>query len=266
MAPRLPLLLAAAAQLQQRPVASLAAGGRTAPSASDFAATVPALLANGGECDLCGGEQQWLFILSAGQSGSASLQEMLSAVPGVYIAGENFGVMNLLLEEYEAMGKIVMRSDRGEPGFQTRPISQRHVLCAMQTVMRNAIGTFKEGDTSVIGFEETRHTSRHQLDFFGKVFPCARFILSSWRSSAASDQVPAQLHALESFRNATRELDLWQERHHQNAFTMKLEDLSVDSANELLSWIGVEGWRFSEVPRADESGSLSGRSRVERWA
>ncbi|CAK0838990.1 unnamed protein product [Prorocentrum cordatum] len=154
MAPRLPLLLAAAAQLQLRLAASLATGGRTvARSARDFAAAVPALIAHGGECDLCGGHQQWLFILSAGQGGSTVLQEMLNAIPGFYIAGENFGVLNILLEEYEATGKIVTRSDRGEPGWQTRPISQRHLLCAMQT--------------------ETRHTSRRQLDFFRKAAPHA---------------------------------------------------------------------------------------------
>ncbi|CAK0838992.1 unnamed protein product [Prorocentrum cordatum] len=174
MAPRLPLLLAAAAQLQLRLAASLATGGRTvARSARDFAAAVPALIAHGGECDLCGGHQQWLFILSAGQGGSTVLQEMLNAIPGFYIAGENFGVLNILLEEYEATGKIVTRSDRGEPGWQTRPISQRHLLCAMQTVMRNVIGTFNEGNASIIGFEETRHTSRRQLDFFRKAAPHA---------------------------------------------------------------------------------------------
>merc|ERR1712032_1362000 len=147
-------------------------------------------------------------------------------------------------------------------GWQIRPVSQRHVLCALQAVIRTVIGEFKEGETSVIGFKETRHASQHQLDFFRTVFPCARFVLSSRKSMATSDDGLVQMHAsrpidmyhLKLLQNHTRELDLWQEKHPENAFTMRLEDLSVDSANDLLSWLGVKGCQYSQVPHANKAG------------
>lgn len=276
MTPRHPLLLAVAAQaLRLRFAASLTVdldGGRDDlelaraddSRSADFSAEIPALVANDGECDLCASDQQWLFVLSTGHSGATSLTEILNKVPGFYIAGENMGIMDILLDEYDSLGKIVKRSERGEPGWQTKPISQRHVLCAMQAVMRTAIGDFKEGQTSVVGFKEVRHTSRSKLDFFKKVFPCARFILSSQTDLAISSKA-LQMHAsspagnadLEQLQNATREFGLWLRRHPENAFNVRMEDLSPRGMNELLSWLGVRGCRFSAVEYADEADILS---------
>lgn len=297
MTPRRPLLLAVAAQaLGLRLAASLTVGldrNRDDPElavadasrSAEFSAEIPALVSNEGECDLCASEQQWLFVLSTGHSGATSLTEILNKVPGFYIAGENMGIMDILLDEYESMGKIVKRSERGEPGWQTKPISQRHVLCAMQAVMRTAIGGFKAGQTSVIGFKEVRHTSRHKLDFFKKVFPCARFVLSSQTDLATSSKA-LQLHAssqtagadLEQLQNATREFGSWLRRHPENAFNVKLDDLSARGMNELLSWLGVEDCQFSAVEYAGGADVLSddvapakvevtgAPCRFERWA
>jgi len=293
MSPGRPLLLAVAAQaLRLRLAASLTVGpgggrdgGADESRSAEFSAEIPSLVSNEGECDLCASEQQWLFVLSTGHSGATSLAEILNKVPGFYIAGENLGIMDILLDEYESMGKIVKRSERGEPGWQTKPISQRHVLCAMQAVMRTAIGDFKEGQTSVIGFREVRHASRNKLDFFKKVFPCARFILSS-QTDLATWSKTLQMHAsspagdadLEQLQNATREFGFWLRGHPENAFNVKPDDLSARGMNELLSWLGVRGCRFSAVEYADEADILSEDAvparvemtgttcRFERWA
>jgi len=289
MGPGRPLWLAVAAQaLRLRLAASLAVDldrDRDDSRSAEFSAEIPALVSNEGECDLCASKQQWLFVLSTGHSGATSLTEILNKVPGFYIAGENMGIMDILLDEYESMGKIVKRSERGEPGWQTKPISQRHVLCAMQAVMRTAIGDFKEGQTSVIGFKEVRHATRYKLDFFKKVFPCARFILSS-QTDLATWSKTLQLHGsgqtgdanLEQLQNATREFGFWLRKHPENAFNVKLDDLSARGMNELLSWLGVKDCRFSAVEYADGADILrddvvpakvemTGTAcRFERWA
>jgi len=278
----------AAQALRLRLAASLAVDldrDRDDSRSAEFSAEIPALVSNEGECDLCASKQQWLFVLSTGHSGATSLTEILNKVPGFYIAGENMGIMDILLDEYESMGKIVKRSERGEPGWQTKPISQRHVLCAMQAVMRTAIGDFKEGQTSVIGFKEVRHATRYKLDFFKKVFPCARFILSS-QTDLATWSKTLQLHGsgqtgdanLEQLQNATREFGFWLRKHPENAFNVKLDDLSARGMNELLSWLGVKDCRFSAVEYADGADILrddvvpakvemTGTAcRFERWA
>ena len=45
-------------------------------------------------CDLCG--QRWLFVLATGRSGSTTVLNMLNALPGVYMAGENMNVVGKL--------------------------------------------------------------------------------------------------------------------------------------------------------------------------
>jgi hypothetical protein len=57
-------------------------------------------------CDLCK-DHDWVFVLGTGRSGSTSVIEMVNTIPGVFLAGENFGQVLQMREMYDSTVKIV---------------------------------------------------------------------------------------------------------------------------------------------------------------
>merc|ERR1711937_376277 len=99
------------------------------------------------------------FVLSSGRTGSTSILEMLNAIPGVYLAGENFGLMQHVQELYENddMRTLMAGENYSTASFYHLPISNNDVRCALQSYVKAMIGGFSSSTTSVIGFKEIRH-------------------------------------------------------------------------------------------------------------
>ena len=81
-----------------------------------------------GTCDLCA--QKWVFILSAGRSGSTSLLEGLNSLPGVSLGGENFAMINVAREMVDRADKLQQRGDSAAFEMKNEQLSS-DVLCSM---------------------------------------------------------------------------------------------------------------------------------------
>lgn len=195
------------------------------------------------ECDLCGGGQEWLFILGTGRSGSTTALEMVDAIPGVYLAGENLGVMNALLDMYEA------HRDR----IENQVVSENRVFCALQQFVRTIIGQFDEKSTRVIGFKEIRHVNQKQIDFFKKVFPGARFLLNTRKNLEKQHKSQFQMDIpMEELKNWTAQLEFFPKHNPRDTFMLRLEDFSVTLFNQMLRFLGVRSCFFTHVAHANQ--------------
>lgn len=238
--------------------AALAACARSESSGCAKAAaglTERLLSATPADCDLCGGDQQWLFVLAGGRSGSTTVLSMLNAIPGMHLAGENWGAVNSLLELYKSANSTGFGHSSGVVDAWTHTeISERRVLCAMQDYIRVIVGEFDGATTKYIGFKEIRHKTPEQINFFSKVFPCAKYVIntrdvdeqhkSGWFKEMPLEKLEAKKVSLESF-SAT---------HGESAFDLPLEDFSVERFNSLLHWLGVDGCAFTQVAHANDGG------------
>jgi hypothetical protein len=216
--------------------------GGSAPPAANQLGSLAHMMKDGDECDLCGGAQDWLFILGTGRSGSTTALEMFNAIPGVYLAGENSGVMNTLMDLYES-SMAVMEEQAG---------GKNRALCALQRFVKTLIGQFDEQTTKVIGFKEIRHLNRKQLSFFKKVFPGAKIILNTRRNLHTQHQSQFQMDIpIEELSNWTKELELFQVDHPQDTFSLHLEEYNAKTYNRVLDFLQVQSCYYAFVAHAN---------------
>lgn len=214
------------------------------------------LLDTPADCDLCGGAQQWLFVLAGGRSGSTTVLSMLNAIPGVHLAGENWGAVNSLLELYKNANNTGFGHSSNDvvDAWSHTEISEKRVLCAMQDYVRVIVGEFDAATTKYIGFKEIRHKTPEQINFFSKVFPCAKYVIntrdvdeqhkSGWFKEMPLEKLQAKKVSLESFSAS----------HEESAFDLPLEDFSVERFNSMLHWLGAGGCAFTQVAHANDGG------------
>ena len=95
-------------------------------------------------CDLC--SDQWVFVLATGRSGSTSIWEALNSLPGVSLAGENQGsleVSYMLLGRYtEARARESVALDASAASVPDDPSD---LLCALQHLYRTLVGIEARG-------------------------------------------------------------------------------------------------------------------------
>ena len=84
-----------------------------------------------GACNLCA--QKWVFILSAGRSGSTSLLEGLNSLPGVSLGGENFAMINVAREMVDRADKLQQRGDSAAFEMKNEQLSS-DVLCSWKNL------------------------------------------------------------------------------------------------------------------------------------
>mmetsp|Transcript_10784 Transcript_10784/g.28655 ORF Transcript_10784/g.28655 Transcript_10784/m.28655 type:complete len:283 (+) Transcript_10784:105-953(+) len=229
----------------------------------------------GGQCDLCGGKQQWLFIMATGRSGSTTMLEMLNAIPGFYLAGENYGLLEKVWQIYQSTMNASQRSQDGDARFHANPVSEHDLFCSLQLLVKATLGEFGADRTSVVGFKEIRHTSGKQRTFWKKVFPCARFIVNTRRNTTRQHNSQFQKFlSLSSLEAYTSDLELWQARHPEYVHKLQLESYSVGGFNQLLSSLGVSGCNFTDMAWANKRGDwrgddtharISGNCQISRW-
>lgn len=228
-----------------------------------------------GECDLCGGSQQWLFIVATGRSGSTTMLEMLNAIPGFYLSGENYGVMDKVMRIYDGRANVSDWARAGDSRFQSKPVSETRLLCSLQLFVKAVLGEFSMDRTEVIGFKEIRHTSPKQRAFWKKVFPCGRFIVNTRKNTTKQHQSQFQKFlSLSSLESYTRDLLRWQAQNSRDVYKLQLEDYSVGNFNKLLSFLGITGCNFTDMAWANKRGTwnsdstrarVSGRCTMPRW-
>mmetsp|Transcript_53632 Transcript_53632/g.100645 ORF Transcript_53632/g.100645 Transcript_53632/m.100645 type:complete len:1298 (+) Transcript_53632:53-3946(+) len=217
---------------------------------------------SGCECNLCGeSSQQWLIILSpSGRTGSSSIVTMLNAIPGFHIAGDHHGIIDNMYSIYRKLSKQFEANLR--PYQYHQPISEHKVLCSLQSTIRAALAPPRDHHM-VLGFKEINFYTNSQLKFLEKLFPCARFIVSSrqdFQQQAASQKLAFKSREAQSqdLARKTFELEAWSQTFSsRRAFRMRLEDFSLHGFNMLLRWLGVAGCQFLTVAHEYDSGGFS---------
>ena len=134
-------------------------------------------------------DHTYIFIVTYGRSGSTVLQNLLQAIPGYFVRGENMNILYQLYNSYKAAHDA--RYDHGkkphgpdDPWYGANEIEP-------ENVRRRLIDTFVEEilrppkDVRVVGFKEIRfHEAGPEhfenfLNFIHGSFPGCKFIFNS---------------------------------------------------------------------------------------
>ncbi len=195
----------------------------------------------------CPRPDQTLFLVTYGRSGSTLLQNMINALPGHVLRGENANILAPLVrawhdqrqfhpEQIARMRKVGLPSRPHQPWFGYEGIDidrlGRHLA---DVVLRDVL---RPGpDTRLAGFKEIRwHEDpalfTPMLDFLRRYMPAARFVFntrahdqvcrSGWWASMDPADVTAELQAAETLYAG------WQAAHPGICLAMHYNDYARD--------------------------------------
>ena len=136
--------------------------------------------ASHGACDLC--RDRWLFVVATGRSGSTTMMEMLTSIPGVYIAGENGDLAGSLFRIHQSLGAM-MRTNS----------AKNEEKCMLQFLAKQVIGSINK-DVRIIGWKEIRYNNVKVLRFMRRVFPCAQFVVNVRHDIVAQHHSKFHIH------------------------------------------------------------------------
>jgi len=209
------------------------------------------------ECDLCGGNQQWLLVLAKSRELSKPAVDILNALPGYHLksAQRSRSAVDTLRELHQVASEINERNQISDPAWKANPISENRLLCSLQLFARElVVGAFEDSKTTVIGFDEVRNATDEngtQLDFVSKLFPCARFVLRADEGMRGSED-DASMALLKDATVSASGSRSWQEmflsNHSRRSFVLA-DDYAATQFNHMLAWLGVEGCHFQEVQK-----------------
>lgn len=157
-----------------------------------------------------GRPERFVFIVTYGRTGSTVLQKLLNTMPGVYVAGENHGMMRGM---FDAWRNAVVLHDRYGHGHQAVDDPWYGALAAdpdafaaglrevfLATILKPPRGS------RIIGFKEIRYLAPdlgEQLEFMAQHFAPAAFVFnrravadvskSGWWKDADHDKLTAEV-------------------------------------------------------------------------
>ena len=163
--------------------------------------------------------ERFVFIVTYGRTGSTLLQKVLNAMPGVYVAGENYDVVRGLFEAWRSATVLKDKYGWGhqaadhpwhgalvaDPGAFARSLADSFV----DTILKPPRGT------RTAGFKEIRYLTpdlREQLEFMALAFAPALFIFntrsveevarSAWWQDSDKGQLAADIARFEAVADA----------------------------------------------------------------
>ncbi|AKH42460.1 hypothetical protein FHS61_000230 [Altererythrobacter atlanticus] len=202
---------------------------------------------------------KFVFVITYGRSGSTLLMNLLNAIDGFCIRGENGGLVTTLAvsaDTLQTMHDINGRWDHGPtaPWFGFGPVSPGRWRTSLAELFVDQILMPPPG-TRVSGFKEIRYTPEHMdeetfaatMDFLANAFPDARLIFNTRDAAQVAnsgwwktDYQPAQVHQLiaESDRRFRYTLDRLGER----AFIIDYAEYDgrPEGFQPLLQWLGED--------------------------
>jgi hypothetical protein len=163
--------------------------------------------------------ERYVFIVTYGRTGSTVLQKLLNTMPGVYVAGENHGVVRGL---FEAWRNATVLHDRFGHGHQAADDPWYGALAAdptafavdlrqafLKTILKPPRGS------RIIGFKEIRYLVpdlAEQLAFMALAFAPAAFVFnrrsvdavarSGWWKDADKDKLAADVARFDAITSA----------------------------------------------------------------
>ena len=195
------------------------------------------------DCDLsC---LKWTLVLAMGRSGSTTVQQMISKLPGFHMYGEEGG----LLGTFSALHKKIQTSPRGLPWWGSTDKNVTTVACLAQKFYSE-----RHGDSCLHrgcrhGFKEIRYTSAEQIKWLETVFPSATFILN-YRNlcSNYTDAFNRNCSILETQRDSF----LKAAENLTRSFHMSTEQLTNLTAwSELATFLDFDGCTAHNVTSAN---------------
>ena len=202
----------------------------------------------------CASTDRWLFIASTGRSGSSTIMHMLNQVPGIMVAGENYGQLALLSHGRDLVDQT--EAAALHTAAWTSQLADRAKLAESVRTWLDAIAP----PGTIRGFKEIRWApfpSRGSggddplrvFRFLQESLPCSRVVFSyrknltrqlesSFHRKSSPDDLAARDRAV---RAAQAQV------FRDNGFLLPLEDFSTATFNKLLRWLGVAGCRFTGV-------------------
>lgn len=214
-------------------------------------------------CDLCR-DYNWLLVVASGRSGSTAVMDMLNAIPGVLVVGENDGYITKIGAAYRKLNSQPRQWFETPYGAWWRTsTSFDHLLCDIQAMARSLVGTADPKENlSFVGWKEIRYGTVEDLNVITRLFPCAKFVVN-YRRDVASQSLSG-FYRLRGERTAVVSALLKQNELYmkwaatlgrKRSFTVTLEDFSVQRFNELLTWLGYSNCSYSAVIRSNVNGS-----------
>jgi hypothetical protein len=154
--------------------------------------------------------EKFVFIVTYGRTGSTVLQKLLNTMPGVYVAGENHGIVRGMFEAWR--NAVVLRDRYGhghqavdDPWYGALAADPDAFAAGMRDVFIDTI-LKPPGAHRIIGFKEIRYLVpdlAEQLDFMARHFAPALFVFnrravaavakSGWWKDADHDKLTADV-------------------------------------------------------------------------
>jgi hypothetical protein len=154
--------------------------------------------------------ERYVFIVTYGRTGSTVLQKLLNTMPGVYVAGENHGIVRGLFEAWRSAVVLHDRFGHGhqavdDPWYGALAADPDAFAAGMRDVFLETILKPPRG-SRIIGFKEIRYLVPdlgEQLEFMAKHFAPALFVFnrravdavakSGWWKDADKDKLSADV-------------------------------------------------------------------------
>ena len=210
-------------------------------------------------CEKSEGTQQWLFVVATGRSGSTSIMTMLNEVPGMYIAGENYGAFNGIMDLHTKADKLGYEAGHWNHAFFHRKVNRTHLEAIEREYIAEAIGSnARTPRPHILGFKEIRY-SIDELDYIAYLFPCSKFIVN-YRKDLVQQSRSAWFtkRNFSTLVNATNKYIEWASKYKPSnrSFLLPLEEFSKEKMNSVLDWLGIDpSCRFIGVAHAHKDGS-----------
>lgn len=187
------------------------------------------------------------------------LPRVYTVTVGIYISGENDGVVNTLLALWKNRSNQAKMST--SDAWAHTHVDNQGLLCTMQLYAKQILGEYNISSTQIIGFKEIRHGNIAQLEFFRLLFPCARFIINTRRDLSAqskSGQYKRHRQSLTILKNETMNILKWAStvRNKKRLFLLQTEMFTVAKFNELLRWVGVRNCQYTGVHHSHAKSSF----------
>lgn len=203
-----------------------------------------------------------LFVVTYGRSGSTVLINLLNAIAGYCIRGENGGVMAHMAKAAHTLQ--AMHTEKNHPG-NIGPNRPWHGIDQVQpeTFARSLAYEFTQSvlvppeGTRVTGFKEIRHTPSHMSDdefdilmrFMSENFVNARFLFSTRDAVEVSKSgwwPQSKKHkpsdVLRLIADSNTRFEKWAERLGDRAFVIDYADFNgrPEGFTPLLEWLGAD--------------------------
>ena len=208
---------------------------------------------------------KFIFVVATGRSGSTTILSLLNGLPEVYVAGENYGIWQVIWRSYLELNRRrnLLTLQYSAAWQHTETQNKSIMFDGFRLVLFGSI--HPPASAVFVGFKEIRWAWRYSLldvDFLFDVFPCARVILNYRDNITAQHQ--SAFHRSTSLRQLVkknRALFNAHLRHRETSFLISTEELLyVSKVDRLFQWLNFSHCRAIHIPNHNSNGSLIGLS------